>query len=100
MESLITTLLAPIITTIVGAFAGWFFGRRKQQAEAVMNELETVEKAVAIWRQIAQDLKAEMELQSKQILSLRTEVEELRKDNAGLLQELKRIKKNQNLQLK
>lgn len=95
MEHLIDTLLVPVITTMAGAFSGWFFGRRKQQAEAQASELETVEKAVAIWREIAQDLKKELALQSDEIGKLREEVSTLRRDNARLLTELKIIKKNQ-----
>lgn len=92
MEEIIQQLLVPILTTIAGAFSGWFFGRKKQQAEVVMNELEAVEKAVSIWRQIAQDLQKEMALQSEQINQMRTEIDALRSDNKRLYLELKRIK--------
>lgn len=92
MNEIIQSLLIPILTTIAGAFSGWFFGRRKQQAEAVMNELETVEKAVSIWRQIAQDLQKEMASQSEQIAKMRTEIDALRTDNKRLYMELKRLK--------
>lgn len=93
---LLSTLLVSIITAIAGAGSGWFFARRKQTAEAVQSELVAVEKAVGIWRTIAQDLKTEMESQSREISKLREEISTLRKDNARLLSELKIIKKNQN----
>lgn len=96
MEQYIDTLLVPILTAFAGAFSGWFFGRRKQQAEAVQSELQTIEKAVAIWREIAQDLKKELAEQSEQIEKLREEVSTLRRDNARLLTELKAIKRRQN----
>ncbi|WP_336834076.1 hypothetical protein [Sphingobacterium siyangense] len=99
------TLLAPIITTLVAAFSGWFFGRRKQTAEAAQSELEAIEKAVTIWREIAQDLKKELgeqslllAEQSLQIQKLQEEIGTLRRDNARLLSELKQIKKVQNQQ--
>ena len=92
------TLLAPIITTLVAAFSGWFFGRRKQTAEAAQSELEAIEKAVTIWREIAQDLKKELGEQSLQIQKLQDEIGTLRRDNARLLTELKAIKKVQNQQ--
>ncbi|MGB7527699.1 MULTISPECIES: hypothetical protein [Sphingobacterium] len=95
MEQLIESLLIPLITSIAGAFSGWFFGRRKQTAEAVQSELESVEKAVAIWREIAQDLKKELAEQSLQIQNLQMEIGTLRRDNARLLSELKQIKKVQ-----
>lgn len=96
MEQLIDTLFVPILTTLAGAFSGWFFGRRKQQAETMHSELQTIEKAVAIWREIAQDLKKELAAQSLQINELRQEVSTLRRDNVRLLTELKAIKKRQN----
>lgn len=99
---MIDNLLFPIVTTLVAAFSGWFFGRRKQKAEAVSTELDAVEKAVAIWRQIAEDLKRrqdeqslKIEAQTSEISLLREEVSTLRRDNARLLSELKAIKKNQ-----
>lgn len=102
MEQLINALIIPLLTAFAGAFSGWFFGRRKQQAEAVASELETVEKAVAIWREIAQDLKKELaeqtekiEAQSAKIVKLSEEVSTLRRDNARLLGEMKVIKKHQ-----
>lgn len=98
MEQVIETLLTPIVTTLVGAFSGWFFGRRKQTAEVVQSELEGIEKAVSIWREIAQDLKKELGEQSLQIQKLQDEVSTLRRDNARLLTELKAIKKVQNQQ--
>jgi septal ring factor EnvC (AmiA/AmiB activator) len=98
MDQLIETLFIPFLTSIAGAFSGWFFGRRKQTAEAVQSELESVEKAVSIWREIAQDLKKEMAEQGVQIQKLQNEVATLRRDNARLLTELKQIKKVQNQQ--
>jgi len=96
MDQLIDTLFVPALTTLAGAFSGWFFGRRKQQAEAVQSEMQSVEKAIAIWREIAQDLKKELSEQTVQIEKLRDEVSTLRRDNARLLTELKSIKKRQN----
>ena len=95
MEQLLDNLIIPILTAFAGAFSGWLFGRRKQAAEAVASELETVEKAVAIWREIAQDLKKELEVQSAKIVKLSAEVSTLRRDNSRLLKELKSINKHQ-----
>ena len=95
MEQLIDALIIPTLTAFAGAFSGWFFGRRKQAAEAVASELDTVEKAVAIWREIAQDLKKELAEQTMKIEKLSEEVSTLRRHNARLLSELKAIKKHQ-----
>ncbi len=95
MDRLFELLLAPVLTAFAGAFSGWYFARRKQTAEAVQSELDSVEKAVAIWRTIAQDLQKELASQSEQISNLRAEVELLRQDNTRLLSELKAIKRQQ-----
>lgn len=95
MQSLFDNFLFPVLTSIVTAGATWFIARRKNDAEARASELDTVEKAVAIWREIAQDLKKELEAQSVEIGKLREEVSTLRRDNARLLSEMKAIQKNQ-----
>lgn len=94
MEQLIDVII-PILAGLVSGFSGWLFARRKQAAEAAASELETIEKAVSIWREVAQDLKKELESQSREIAKLRDEVSTLRRDNARLLSELKQIQKNQ-----
>lgn len=99
MQQLLETFLLPLITAFAGAFSGWFFGRRKQTAEAVQSELDSVEKAVTIWREIAQDLKKELAEQSLQIQKLQEEIGTLRRDNARLLSELKQIKRVQKEQV-
>lgn len=95
MMDILVSLVIPLLTALGGGFSGWLFGRRKQAAEAVASELQTIEKAVSIWREIAQDLKKELETQSGEIVKLRDEVSTLRRDNARLLSEIKQVKKNQ-----
>lgn len=98
MHPLLETLLIPTILTFLAGFSGWFFGRRKQTAEAVQSELTSVEQAVTIWREIAQDLKKELTEQGVQIQKLQDEIATLRRDNARLLSELKQIKRVQSQQ--
>lgn len=76
-EQLLNVVIAPAITTLVGAFAGWFFTRKKQQAEASLQELDAVEKAIAIWREIAQDLKVELQEHKNKVDSLSQKLEEV-----------------------
>ncbi|MDO5608249.1 MAG: cell wall anchor protein, partial [Capnocytophaga sp.] len=49
-------LIFPIITTFVGAFAGWFFGRPKEKAELQTSELDNVDKSLKIYREMVDDL--------------------------------------------
>ena len=79
-----------IITMIVG----YYIGKRKQDAEtsvveaqASSTELDATEKAVAIWRNLAQDLKKEVDELIKQNKILKLKLQ-------GVLQSLDRNKKD------
>lgn len=84
-----------IITGIVGAVTGtitWLFTRRKQDAEtkiteatAHTTELDAIDKAVGIWRNLAQDLKKEVD-------ELRNLISELREENDKLHQEINKLR--------
>jgi hypothetical protein len=53
----------------------WIFARRKNAAEADSMELDNVDKAIAIWRNLAKDLEAK-------IADMRLEIEELKRQQA------------------
>lgn len=67
-----------VLTTI----GGWFFGRRmnnaeakKSEAQAKGNELDNVEKAVKIWRDLADELKTEIETWQHKVEELTVKIE-------------------------
>lgn len=53
----------------------WLFSRKKQQAETKASELDNVEKAVEIWRKMAEDLKAEIRENREENNKLRQQLE-------------------------
>lgn len=63
----------PILTAIVA----WFLARRKNSAEAQGTELDNIDKAATIWRNLSEQLESR----------LNCEIQSLRKDN-GELKEL------------
>lgn len=77
-----------IVNGIVGAVTAviaWLLTKNKQDAEtrvteatAHTSELDATEKAVAIWRNLAQDLKKEVDELRNLIIELRQENEKLR----------------------
>ena len=75
------------------SFVTWVFTRRKQTAEAEGSELDNVEKAVAIWRQTAEDLHKEINELRQQITDLRRQIGELQSENDRLIKENEKIKK-------
>lgn len=86
MQSFLDVVLWPAIASFLTALLGWYLTRKKQKAEVAASELDVVEKAITIWRRMAEDL-------GKQVEELRNEVHALRTENAKLLDELKKWKR-------
>ncbi len=81
---LLREFVLPIITTFVGALVGWLFGRPKEKAELQTSELDNVDKAVKIYREMIEDLGekyaqaiSDLEKANKRIKELESSVEEL-----------------------
>lgn len=96
MEELFQQVLIPTLASGLTALTTWFFARKKMASETKASELENVEKAIEIWREMAESIEAKMkemeaEMQSK-IDRLTKEVHLYRKEN----QELKRVLKQRN----
>ncbi len=85
MESWVETLITAVGGAGGGGFFGWFFTRKKSNAEAKGSELENVEQAIKIWRETAEKL-------SKRVDELSAEVDELRKDLISVHRENKVLK--------
>ena len=85
MEAWVETLVTAIGGAGGGGFFGWFFTRKKSNAEAKGSELENVEQAIKIWRETALEL-------SKRVDELSKEVEELRNDLITVHRENKALK--------
>lgn len=90
-----------IITTIVGiltGLGGWFSARKKNNADARMSELDVVEKAIAVWRQMSEDMQKRYDDLRKRYDSLlerqnaiEDELQGLREDNHRLSRENKTL---------
>lgn len=73
-DHIVNYLLAPI----AAAFAGWVFGRRKNDAEASSAEIENVEKSLAIYRGIITDMEAQIKSLKSQIAELEDQLKTLK----------------------
>ena len=60
------------ILGIVSSFSGFMLGRRKRQAEVVGQELSNMQKAIQVWKEVA-------EYQSGEIAALHKEIDALKK---------------------
>ena len=85
MEAWVETIITAVGGAGGGGFFGWFFTRKKSNAEAKGSELENVEQAIKIWRETAMEL-------SKRVDELSKEVEELRNDLITVHRENKQLK--------
>lgn len=86
--------LLPYVAPAVAAFLGWLAGYRKSQAEASVSELDAVEKAVGIWRELATSLRGDLEQLKAQCDYLDKTVVSLKKENQVLRQQVSQLEKN------
>jgi len=92
MEAWVETIITAVGGAGGGGFFGWFFTRKKSNAEAKGSELENVEQAIKIWRESAQSLQLENERLSKKVEDLSKAIEELRLDLITVHRENKQLK--------
>jgi flagellar basal body-associated protein FliL len=92
MQETFGTIILTIVTSLVTGFGGWIFGRRKNKAEAQTVELENVNKAVAIWRETAENLNAQLGMYTNELIKFRSENDTLHVELEKMKSELKSIK--------
>jgi peptidoglycan hydrolase CwlO-like protein len=78
------TWLWSTLGAVGSGFAGWLFGRAKQNAETKGTELDNVEKAVEIWREMASDLRGQFNALQTEVLTLQRQVTKLEIENERL----------------
>jgi len=89
----ILVVLAPILTSIGGGIAGWFFSRKREAVDVQGIELKNVESVARMWRENA-------ETWEEQLKELREDYLDLMEKHDELLKELKGLeRKVQNLTL-
>jgi predicted RNase H-like nuclease (RuvC/YqgF family) len=77
-------VIMPAIVSAITGFFGWIIGRRKENVEIQGTEITNVQEAIKIWREMATDMKEEVEELKHKIDLLTTEVHTLRKENVEL----------------
>jgi len=112
-------LLLIVIPSLLTGTTTWLFSRKKYRAETTGNELDNVEKAAKIWRQLSEELEKRLkddirELREEnitikdrfntvleennalkfQMSALEKQLREARGENKKLLDELKKFNKN------
>ena len=77
------TILLFLSNAITG-LAGWFVGRKRQQADTDNQVLRNLELAVGLYKNIIDDLKEEIHQLNIKIHELEKKVDELHKENNKL----------------
>ncbi len=85
--------LPEIATGIVTAFTTWFFTRKKQAADIERTELDNVDKATGIWRQLAKDMKEEVDQLRDNQQELFEEQHRILNENRKLREEVVKLEK-------
>ena len=79
------------LTGITTATITWYAARRKNKAETYVSELDAVERAVKVWRELGEGMQKKYEALHEEIEMLRGEVKVLREDNRELKKENQRL---------
>jgi len=80
LEMILVYLVAPLILTAVGAWGGWFFGRKKQQVETIDSANTTYNNIINSLEVNVNKLLAKNEEATAQIEKLTAEVKVLREE--------------------
>lgn len=72
-------IAAPIVTGVISAWGGWFFARKKYDAEVDNQKLENIDKAVQVYQKLLDDVNARLGESLEKNRKLEAEVSELRK---------------------
>ena len=81
-------IIIPSATGALGAFVSWIFGRKKENVEVQASEINNVQEAIKIWKDMAQELKEEVAELKEKVEQLTTEVHTLRAENITLRSKL------------
>lgn len=92
---LLPEIVQDFIIATATAGVTWFFSRQKQRADIKTAELDNVEKAIHIWRSIAEDLSKKVdeltdkcEALTQKFNETTHEIENLRRENKKLTSKL------------
>lgn len=90
----LNAIIENAIIALSSAGITWVFSRKKQNAEIKASELDNVEQAISIWRELALDLGKKVEDLSTRYDTMSMEINSLRRENKYLKAELKKVTAN------
>jgi peptidoglycan hydrolase CwlO-like protein len=73
-----------ILSNVLTGIAGWFVGRKRQQAETDNQVLKNLELSINLYKQVIDDLKVEIGALKRRIQELEEKINELHNENKKL----------------
>jgi len=92
LELILTYLVGPIVTALIA----YLIGKRKSNAEAKRNELENVEGAIKIWREMAEALTGRLEQRDATISEQNEKLDKLLSQNTHLINKVNALERDYN----
>jgi peptidoglycan hydrolase CwlO-like protein len=80
-----------IISNLLTGIAGWFVGRKRQQADTDNAILDNLSKSISVYQTIIEDLKKEIHELNLKVVQLEEKVNELMVENKKLKSKAKNI---------
>lgn len=90
---IITSYLGEILVLIATGFTTWFFARKKNQQEVNSLELENVDKSLAIYRKMIDDITNQKESLNDQYQGILENHKKLLADHKQIMNEVMSLKK-------
>lgn len=83
IDVLITGIIG-LVTSIISAWASWFFARKKYDSEVDHNLIENMENSLEFYKKLSDDNRTRLEEMAERNKALEIEVQELRKQMLNL----------------
>ncbi len=100
MKEFITSYIGEFISVVIAGFGGWFFGRKKQNAEVTSAEIDNEIKLSDYYKTMLDDLGSRYEQKYKDITALYESREKLLRDEITMLKNKIKILRQENISLK
>ena len=92
MQQILLENIGVLLATLATGFGGWFFGRKKAEADAETSQIENAEKLLNYYKALVDDLGTRLESAIKNFNEAQRTVRELEERIDALTDELKKYK--------
>lgn len=92
LEIIATYVVGPVLTALIA----YLIGKRKTNAEAKKNELENVEGAIKIWREMAEAMTGKLDQRDATISEQNVKLDKLLTQNTHLLNKVNALERDYN----